>query len=166
MSELHERLNAYRDAFDASFAAPAREEVAARVLLALRAGDRAVAIDAAAVSRVDRVGRIARVAGVGARVGLAAVRGRIVAVWDLAALLGAARPVGEAPWLVVIEPGIALACAAFEGLLHVPEAAIREVGGEEAHVVGVVREARGPRAVIGVGSIRAAICDRAGIEET
>ncbi|MGE0709808.1 MAG: chemotaxis protein CheW [Planctomycetota bacterium] len=137
--ELEARRVALRAAFDASFAAPRAAPPVGRVeLLALRCGGEPFALRRAEVAAVERgLSVVPPPGGPPGLRGLAARRGRLLAVWDLAALVtraergpaDGAEPQGAhgAPWLLVSarEPGLAFACAAFEGLHAVEPSQLR-----------------------------------------
>jgi purine-binding chemotaxis protein CheW len=147
---LGARAAALRRAFDQSFSAPPAAVAAAREdLLAIRAGGEAYALRLAELAGVAAGRRITplptAVAGLRGLVGL---RGRLVPVWDLAALLG--HPAPEAPrWLALVggERSLGLAFEGFDGYLRVareaiaPDPAAPSVhGGDSARERALVRE--------------------------
>ncbi len=115
-----------RRAFDASFAAPEPQPAAARErLLAVRVGDQVVALPWAALAGIHRLGAPAPVPGRGAGLlGIAAVGGVPLPVFDLAALLGR-EVAGAAPaWVAQVQGApVGLAFAALLRQVEVPAAA-------------------------------------------
>lgn len=102
-----------------------------------------------------------------ALLGIAGIRGQLLPVYRLAALIGAGRVDGESAWLAVCgtEEPVALAFAALDGHLRVPAADVYTPPDQPDH--RFVREALrlGPdvRYVLDMPSILAAIRDRAGV---
>lgn len=107
MSDRHEsmvRLAAeLRVAFDASFAtSPAGEAGASEPLLAIRVASRAYAVRLAESAEVARGRVVVPVPGpLPELLGLAGIRGRLLPVYDLGALVGHGLSAGTLPWLVV-----------------------------------------------------------------
>jgi chemotaxis signal transduction protein len=76
--------------------------------------------------------------------GVAGIRGGLVSVYSLAALLGYGREADQARWLILCqaEEPVGLAFGAFEGYLRVPVTqvyATSQVGAARAHVKHVLR---------------------------
>ncbi|WP_437878546.1 chemotaxis protein CheW [Sorangium sp. So ce513] len=184
MTSLADRLAALRDAFDASFAAPALPcaDEPARAL-AIRAGDRRLLARIDELAAVEPCRRIVPLAGgPPGLLGLAGLRGRLVAVYDLAALVGG-RPragvadaaAGPAPrWLLVCaeSPDVALAIDEIEGHASLPRADEAPRGrardgederGEGAgdHVQEAVDVDGAPRGVLRVSAVAATVLRRA-----
>ncbi|WP_438010991.1 chemotaxis protein CheW [Sorangium sp. So ce321] len=168
---LAERLAELRRAFDASFAAPAeaRPEEPARGL-AIRAGDRRLVARVDELAAVEPCRRIVPLAGgPPGLLGLAGLRGRLVAVYDLAALVGG-RPragvAGPAPrWLLVCaeHPEIALAIDELEGHARFSCADVRPDDGVDAgeHVREAVDVDGAPRGLLRVPAVAATVLRRA-----
>jgi chemotaxis signal transduction protein len=162
MSERADRAAAMRAAFDRSFAEPATPVAAAHeALLAVRIGGQARAIALADIRAIHVDRRLATVPGPQpALLGLAAVRGVIVPVWDLRALLGAPRT--EPPrWLVLAaHANVAFAFDTFEGHLHVAKDAIAAGPVRVVEIDGV------PRALISLAGLLDELGRRAGPTRT
>ncbi|WP_437311191.1 chemotaxis protein CheW [Sorangium sp. So ce388] len=169
---LAQRLAELQRAFDASFAAPAeaRPEEPARGL-AIRAGDRRLVARVDELAAVEPCRRIVPLAGgPPGLLGLAGLRGRLVAVYDLAALVGG-RPragvAGPAPrWLLVCaeHPEIALAIDELEGHARFSCADARSHGGEREageHVTEAVDVDGAPRGLLRVPAVAATVLRRA-----
>lgn len=134
------RLDALRDAFDAAFARPPATptEGQERLLLVVAGGQR-YALRLAELGGLQPLRRLVPLPG-GRRelLGLAGVRGRLVAVFDLARLLGAAAepsPPVAPRWLLLCggaEAQLALACGHCEGLRQLPQAALQTDSGAAA----------------------------------
>jgi len=147
---LSRRAAELRAAFDRSFAAPPREEGAARQdLLAIRIGAEAYAVKLGQVRGLFADRKFTRVPGGNAALlGVAGFRGTLVPVYSLGILLGHAAP--RVPrWLVVaaVAP-IALAFDAFDGhvragvdaiLLRQSPAPVRGYAPEFIRTEGAVR---------------------------
>ncbi|WP_437840465.1 chemotaxis protein CheW [Sorangium sp. So ce1153] len=168
---LAQRLAELQRAFDASFAVPAeaRPEEPARGL-AIRAGDRRLVARVDELAAVEPCRRIVPLAGgPPGLLGLAGLRGRLVAVYDLAALVGG-RPragvAGPAPrWLLVCaeHPEIALAIDELEGHARFSCADVRPDDGVEhgEHVTEAVDVDGAPRGLLRVPAVAATVLRRA-----
>lgn len=162
LQQLQERLAAQRAAFDHSFALPVTLGNAARVdLIALRIGGDRFALPLQELAELQRGRRIVALPGASAELlGIAGIRGRAVAVYDLARLLGYSGASGER-WLALsagAEP-LAFAFDGFEGLRQVAPAAISASSGG-AHVRGVAHLDSGAYALVSVVSLVAAQRER------
>lgn len=158
LARMEALLAELRETFDAGFAEPrppARPP--ARRLLAVRAGGVPLAApleDLAGVHAAQRIIPLPDCAP--GLLGLAGIRGRVVAVHDLAAAVGAGALTGAPRWLLVTggaEP-LALAVEAVEGHLSLPRGE-----GEAAQVV--IEHAGARWSVLDVRAIVAAIEQRA-----
>lgn len=120
------RLAALRAEFDGLFAAPPPGEAEAGVeLVVVRAGEERYALRLVDLRGVHRLERLVPLpAGPAGLRGLAGVHGRLVAVFDLAALVG--RATSEGGWLALLagEDALALAFDAVVGVRRVPSAAL------------------------------------------
>jgi chemotaxis signal transduction protein len=166
LSGLASRLDALRRAFDQGFREPRSTSIPdIEDLLAIRLG-----LDAYAL-------RLRDVAALGADrpltpvpsdnpglLGVAGLRGAIVAVYDLGALLG--RPVETAPrWLALAKGSSATAFAfsQFEGQLRLPRQSLASESPRTHHAVGeVARCGDTARPVIDLGSLARTLELRAG----
>lgn len=120
-SGLDAKLAELRAAFDETFAVPpVLPEAPGERLLALRIGTEAYAVRLAEIASIQSQKRVVPLPGgpEGLR-GLAGIRGRLVAVYSLASLLGI-RGAGEENWLVLTQGAepIGLSFPAFEGFLE------------------------------------------------
>jgi purine-binding chemotaxis protein CheW len=156
-----------RRAFDANFAAPpARRIEDIEQLLALRIGGTAYALPVLDIAGYSAARPIVAIPSpIPELLGLAGVRGTLLPVYSLEALLG--RPVGSEPprWFVQCKGAdpVALGFSVFEGHLDLPRSGIRATtGGEDAarHVRRLLRAGDEVRAVIDVASVLKAIRER------
>lgn len=159
MTEATETLRALREAFDRGFAEPAiADETAREEMVVVRVGPERLAFRLAALAGIERLERVVPLpGGPPAFVGLCGLRGRIVPVFGLAALVGvAAEP--RSGWIAVVgrEDPIALAFDALEGVSEVESAAIVAA---EAHRAGeiVPESVRIGPALVGVVRVPAVI---------
>lgn len=117
-----ERVSRLRTEFDAVFSRPVQEAAPRGVeVLLVRAGDARVALRLDELLWVEVAVRLARVPGARADLsGIGVARGRMVAAFDLAALLSRDRT--DATHLAVLraEPTVALAFSAIEGRCALP----------------------------------------------
>jgi purine-binding chemotaxis protein CheW len=166
VEQLQQRLTELRNTFDESFARPVRPYGGQiEDLLAIRVADEPYAV------RLDDVAGLALATDTvvtplpGAPphlLGVASVRRTVVAVHDLAALLGQARPASPR-WLILArgEPPVAVAFDRVDGHLRLPRAATAtgeapaEAG--RAASVDVVATPTGPLAVIDIRAVHAAL---------
>jgi chemotaxis signal transduction protein len=136
---LEARLLELRDSFDRAFREPlAEEEEAPLDLLAIRVGPEPFALRLTEITALEADRTITSVPSRHPELlGIAGVRGAVVAVFDLASLLDLPRP--EAPrWLVLAKSApLAFAFSAFEGQLSVRRGALARAEDERA---GRVRE--------------------------
>jgi purine-binding chemotaxis protein CheW len=169
MSGAPELLETLRRAFDAAFAAEP-EPPAERVnLVALRAGGRSWAV------RISEVAGVAPLAGLAAlpcdepaMLGLAAIGGTPVPVYDLAALLGEGG--ARAPRWMLLSAGadrVALAFDELEEYLRVPReqvvAASGPVAAGDARATELVRAAGALRPVVSLDAVLKTLEARLGL---
>lgn len=157
---------ALREAFDASFAAPARTlRQEGTALLAIRVAGEPFALPVHEIAGLLPARRIVPVPGRRPElVGICGLRGAVVPVYALSRLLGLDDD-GEPPrWFVLGAAGpaadrVALAFSTFEGHLVVPAAALDRASAGDAgrHVAAVARLASGARPVLGVASLLQAV---------
>ncbi len=164
-TDLLERSQALREAFDRSFALPAVTARASTLdYLALRVGAEPWAVALSEVASVHADRSIVQVPGrLPALLGLVALRGEVHAVHDLSALIGGPR---SAPgrWLLVParRAGLALAFTELEGTRRVaPDEVVNEAaeraGGAGALVRGAIQDGELLRPVIHLASVIEAV---------
>jgi len=158
---------ALRRAFDRSFAdAPASVTPAFTSFLAVRIGDNPYAIELSELAGLHRDRTVVPASSPDREfLGIASVRGAMVPVYDLRALLGYPSD-GIAPrWLVLSRAPslVGLAFDLFEAYLRTPsdEVPAPEPGAARLHVRGVVRAGDAVRPLIHVASVLEAIGARA-----
>jgi chemotaxis signal transduction protein len=117
-------VSTLRNAFDAAFArAPAEAEPPSLDLLRIGVASRSLCLNMSEISAVHREFSIVAVPSPSPALrGLAALRGRVVPVYDLSVLLGLG-PAAAASWLVELKTPkpCALSFEALEAQLRVPE---------------------------------------------
>lgn len=158
--ELEHQLAALRDAFDESFARAhdVEQQGALRVLL-VRAGEQPCALaldDVALLARCPPLTPVPTTAP--ALAGLTSVRGSIVAVYDLAALLGQAS--GQPAWIVSLrrDPSVAIAFDALEGQHRAhAEAVVAPAPDAPACVAGHLAAGDTSRTLISAGELLASL---------
>jgi purine-binding chemotaxis protein CheW len=127
--EHHETAAALRQAFDSSFAVPAgRQDVPTQDVLALRVDGLDVAVRVTQCAGVVRCPVLASApSGNRALSGLTGVRGVLVAVYDVARLLGRTRPLVREGWIVSCraDASAALLFDEVQGHVRAPEADLR-----------------------------------------
>lgn len=156
-----------RSEFDRGFSLPAQAETARdRHLLAIRIGGRPYVLDPAEIAglQVDRP--VVRVPGpLPEWLGLAGIRGGLVPVYSLAALLGYPLPAAQPRWLALCGSGqlLGLAFDEFERHLNLDPsqiAAVDPANTKSEHVRAVAHADDGSRPVVGIPSIAAEIARR------
>jgi chemotaxis signal transduction protein len=131
------RLDELRDSFDSSFARPPPpQKEPGEALLRLRVGGASLAAPLGLLSGLHLMPRLVRLPGAPASLlGLAGLRGQLIAVHDLAAMLG--LPTGGEPprWLLLAGGSrrVGLAAAGFEGQLRATREQMRSGGGSATH---------------------------------
>lgn len=115
------KLEELRDSFDSSFSRPPpAQQDPGEALLRLRVGGTSLAVRLGDLSGLHLLPRLVRLPGAGASLlGLTGLRGQLIAVHDLAALLG--LPSGETPGWLLLAGGarrVGLAATGFEGQLR------------------------------------------------
>lgn len=156
---------ALRQAFDRSFAEPPSVDAAAlHDLLDLRVGSARYALPVTDLSALMADTKITPIATpVPALLGITALRGTMLPVYDLGAVLGVAPE--PAPRWIAVAAGrtpVGLAFARFEGHLRVrADSIVSEVRSGSPHVQQVVRLDGGHSlALVSVASVLDAIADR------
>ena len=126
------RLDELRDGFDSSFTRPPPpRQDPGEALLRLRVGGAPLAVRLGHLSGLHLMPRLVRLPGAPASLlGLAGLRGQLIAVHDLTALLGLQS--GEPPRWLLLAGGsrrVGLAAAGFEGQLRATSEQLRSGGG-------------------------------------
>jgi len=168
---LAQRLAELQRAFDASFEVPARtREVDYEDMLAIQVQGGRFAVRINELAGVHAVRKIVSLpGGLLGLLGLVGVRGRLVAAYRLADLLGEAPPTpaeGHLRWFLLSreDTQVGLAIEGIDAYLRVPKAEVHPVQGDETlgeHVSDVVRLDGVARGVLNIRSILAAIGRRA-----
>lgn len=165
--EDRDRAAALRHAFDRSFAEPPPPAATAcEDLLAIRVAGEPYALRLRDITGLLTTRKVVPVpAATPHLLGLAGVRGDLVPVFDLGALLGRGALAEPPRWLALcgVDDRIALAFAEFEGHLRVPQDALRPQDPRDAgprHVEGVVRTDLGARPVVAVPQVLTTIRNR------
>ena len=130
------RLDELRDGFDSSFTRPPPpRQDPGEALLRLRVGGAPLAVRLGHLSGLHLMPRLVRLPGAPASVlGLAGLRGQLIAVHDLTALLGLQS--GEPPRWLLLACGsrrVGLAAAGFEGQMRATSEQMRSGGGSSGH---------------------------------
>lgn len=149
-----------RDAFDSGFARASEDAVAtSERLLAVRIGGEAHALRVAEIAGVfvDRT-----ITSVPSRhpalLGITGVRGAVVPVFDLAALVGRAATAPRLRWLVIAaHERVGFAFDAFEGQLAVAASSIVRAREGSSHVREVARVADQLRPIVLLESVISAL---------
>ena len=158
-----------RQEFDRSFALPWREAAADSIdLLAIRVGTQAYALDVAELGGIAADLWVTPVPSpTPALCGLVGMRGGLVAVFDLATLLGEA-PGAEVPrWVGVCRGNLEIAVAfhTLEGHLRVPRDSLRSTPDERQGLVEQVVESNGElRPIASLSRVARAVSLRTGQE--
>jgi len=161
---LTEKLAGLREAFDGSFALPPmRADEGFVDLLDLRVGGDPYAVRLADVAAlvVDRPPT--RLPGaVPELLGVVGVRGAVVPAFDLAALLGGTRSAQPPRWLLVATgtPTLGLAVERLDGHLRLRHDG--RASGRRGFVGDLLPTPAGPRPVIDMSAVRAAVLARVG----
>ncbi|MGZ3461472.1 MAG: chemotaxis protein CheW [Archangium sp.] len=126
------RLDELRESFDSSFSRPPPpQQEPGEALLRLRVGGAPLAVRLGHLSGLHLMPRLVRLPGGPASLlGLAGLRGQLIAVHDVAALLG--LQAGEPPRWLLLAGGsrrVGLAAAGFEGQLRATREQLRTEGG-------------------------------------
>jgi chemotaxis signal transduction protein len=170
LSPIAAKVAELRSVFDQARAAPfsAGAEEQTETLLAIRVSRDAFAIRIAEVSSLATDSKIVALpSSVHELLGVAGMRGTLVPVYSLAALLGYGTEPEQARWLAVCgndEP-FALAFGVFEGYLRVPLTGLYEVEQKDAarsFLTHVARATEMVRAVVSIPVLRQAIQERCG----
>jgi chemotaxis signal transduction protein len=159
-----------RTAFDRARAVPFASEAAGRIesFLAIRVCGDAYAIRISEISGLANDRKIVPLPGaISELIGVAGIRGTLIAVYSLASLLGYGAEAVPGRWLALCGAGepVALAFSQFEGYVMVPTQQVCAAEGKDeirTHVTHVVHAADVVRAVISIPLIREVIQKRCG----
>jgi purine-binding chemotaxis protein CheW len=157
-------LAALRSAFDGTFAALPRSRQERDPVIQIRLGGEVFAVRAGHIAGLVKSGKIVPLPSrIPELLGISALRGSLIPVYDLAALLGIPPAASGPEWLMLAagETPIGLAFDGFEGRQE-PEWLSGEPGGRQ-HVRQLVRIGSAVRAVLDIPGIAEAIRQRAGI---
>ena len=155
------KLSELRDAFDQSYAIPAAIQEAEQMenLLSIRVAGHPYAIRVSEISGVvNNRKTVALPSRVPELLGVAGIRGGLVPVYSLAALLGYSQDAGSTRWLAMCgsEEPVSLAFSEFEGYLRVPLTqlcAAEQKDAARAHVKHVLRAVGMVRAVVSIPNL-------------
>jgi chemotaxis signal transduction protein len=158
LSPVATKAGELRNTFDRARSLPFLSSVVERIenLLAIRVSGDAFAIRLSEISGLATDRKIvAFPSPIPELLGVAAIRGRLVPVYSLAALLGYSAHSSQGRWLVLcgIEEPVGLAINDFEGYVRVPLAHVytaEQRDGLSTHVKHVVRAADMVRDVISI----------------
>jgi chemotaxis signal transduction protein len=166
------RLAEIRRSFDASFAAPAlHHDKERQSVLAIQAGEGRFAVRVEDLAGVEACRKIVKLpANLPGLLGVAGIRGRLLAAYDLGALLGQpSRDLsqGSAPlrWILVCgnEPEVGLLIEEIEAFVRVAAADFKPIDQSAAggHLLGVLQHRERSLGVVDIASIAAAVARRA-----
>ncbi len=156
-----------RRAFDEAFAAPpVRRSEQRESLIAIRVAGESLMVRTHEITGLARRARVVPVpTDVPELLGITAIRGALLAVYDLARLLGIGAPASEPAWLLLANPEapVALAFEKFEGQMEVPRECIcqAEESTTRECIRRVARIGTGVRLVIDVAELVEAVRRRA-----
>jgi purine-binding chemotaxis protein CheW len=130
-----QRLEELRDSFDSSFSRPPPpQKDPGEALLRLRVGGTPLTVRLGHLSGLHLMPRVVRLPGSPASLlGVVGLRGQLIAVHDLAALLG--LPVGEPPRWLLLAGGarrVGLAASGFDGQMRATQEQMKGGGGSSA----------------------------------
>lgn len=166
--DFSSKLEEMREEFDRSFAvAPHGPAAELEDFLGIRVAGDPYAVRIAEVASLDARRQVVPLpAADAALLGLAGVRGKLVPVYSLAALLGYANTTEAGRWLLVAgrDESIGLAFDELEGYLRTPRSDVLTVDAHEKlreHIQETLRSASGTRHIICLSSLISAIKTRA-----
>jgi chemotaxis signal transduction protein len=168
LSPIAAKVAELRSVFDQARAAPfsSGAEEQTENLLAIRVSRDAYAINVTEISGLATDRKIvAFPSSISELLGVAGIRGVLVPVYSLAALLGYGAEAGQVRWLALCgtEEPFALAFSDFEGYVRVPRAQLYSAEQKDVtrtHVTHVARATGMVRAVVSIPLIREAIQER------
>ncbi len=164
MTDLASRVSTLRQTFDQSFAHPAAqswEEVEA--LLVMRVGASRYAVRLREIAAVMSAGELAPIpADAPHLLGLAGVRGAVVPVFDLAALLGeACSRDPKAHFVLCRAAALGLGFSSLEGHLRPPSAALVTAEPGDGYVCALVPAPSGTLSVLSIPLVVSRLTKRA-----
>jgi chemotaxis signal transduction protein len=159
--ELSSALRLRRD-FDEGFVCPARTgDLSMQDLLAIRVGGEGYAVRLGeVVGLLPRQKIVALPSPVPELLGVAGLRGGVVPIYSLAALLGYGAGAETSRWTILMGPDlVGLAFETFDGYLRVSpgDLAAEHGGGSRPHVVEIARVANRTFGIIDLPSVRCAV---------
>jgi len=166
MSTEGHALEQLRSAFDETFAVPFRSREDQESVIQIRVGSEPFAVRPGHIAGLVKSRKIVPVPSrIPELLGASALRGSLIPVYDLAAMLGIPPGVTGPTWLILApgDPPIGLAFDGFEGR-QVPEWFSDEQG-ERQYVRQLVRIGSAVRAVLDIPGLAEAIRRRAGLAE-
>jgi chemotaxis signal transduction protein len=167
-SALARRLQALRQAFDRSFTTPLGVESGAwEDFVVLSLGQSRLAVRLAEISGIFKGPRIVPYpTDIPALLGLAGIKGRLVPVYSLAALLGLKEDPDQPCWLAVCEvqeEALGLAFAGLEGTVRATQADLCAATAQGIrHVREAVHLASGRGYIVDLTSLKTAVKERIG----
>ena len=172
MLQTERKLKTLRDEFDGAFAAPRKLPGAASVsVLMIRIASAPFAVRSADIAGVLMRGKVVRAPGTApGLLGLAGIRGRLVAVYRLESVLGQGTGSDGDRWLLLCgpDPSVALSIERFERCQKASPDCLHAVAGGEAcrkHMREVFDDGVVVRPVVDIHSVLEAIRNAAGIAE-
>lgn len=168
LSPVSDKVAEMRRAFDEARAIPFSEGVEEQVdsFLAIRISGDAYAIKVSEIAGLSTGRKIVPVPSpISELLGLAGIRGTLVPVYSLNAVLGYGSNTERPRWLVLCgaEECFALAFDEFEGYLRIAQGELYPVGPKDAARIHIKEVARGPgtvRAVVSIALLRESIRER------
>jgi chemotaxis signal transduction protein len=163
--EMH-TLAQLRSAFDRSFSVPAQSREDRESVIQIRVGGEVFAVRAGHIAGLVKSRKIVPLPSrIPELLGVAALRGSLIPVYDLAALLGISPGVSGPSWLMLVpcDTPIGLAFDGFEGQQE-PEWLSGEQSARQ-HVRQLVRIGPAVRAVLDIPGLAETIRKRAGLVE-
>lgn len=151
-----------REEFDAAFSVEVREPEEQVDLLAIRIGARPFAVRLTEIAAFARMPRIVPAPSVLPEVlGLAAVRGVVLPVYALGAILEI-ECTNDPEWLIVTgSPALALGFEAHDAYARLPAASVARASRTEGFVSAVATFAGDVRPVLDLGAVHARLAERA-----
>lgn len=170
------RAEEFRTAFDQTYAIPASSQAAEQIedLLAIRVSGDAYAVRLGEVSGLAKDRKIVMCPSpIPEFLGIAGIRGGLVSVYGLSALLGYATQADPGRWLMLCgrEELVGLAFSEFEGYLRVRRTQVHATEQKDvarAHVTHVVRADGRVRAIVSIPHLRELIqkrCDKQSVSK-
>lgn len=149
------RVDELRRAFDEAFTREVAAPEPSVALLAIEVGGEAMTVAVADVASVQRLANVRALPGAPRELlGLAGLRGRVLPVYDLGALLGRASEASTLRWIVCVgAPMVGLAFAQLEGQRRIPQREISPPPPGARFARGVVRVDGALRTLVDLPSV-------------